>query len=77
MSMIDRALLLSHPRYHNKNINFIINTFLQNDYPLQFIFNTINLRLKTIINKRNNTHIIEENNNNIRNETNNNMSKTN
>jgi len=69
MSMIDRALLLSHPIYHNKNINFIINTFLQNDYPLQFIFNTINLKLKTIINKRNN--------NNIGNETNNNTSKIN
>jgi len=65
MSMIDRALLLSHPRYHNKNINFIINTFLRNDYPFHLIFDKINLRLKTMVNKRNNTHTNNENNNNI------------
>jgi len=77
ISMIDRALFLSHPRYHKKNINFIINTFLQNDYPLHFIFETINLRLKTIVNKRNNAHTIEENNNNNKNENNNNLIKIN
>jgi len=77
MSMIDRALLLSHPRYHKKNINFIINTFLQNDYPLHFIFDTINLRLKTFVNKRNNTHTNEENNNNISNENHSNIIKIN
>jgi len=77
MSMIDRALLLSHPRYHKKNINFIINTFLQNDYPLHFIFDTINLRLKTFVNKRNNTHTNEENNNNNTNKNNNNRIKIN
>jgi len=77
MSMIDRAMLLSHPRYHNKNINFIINTFLQNDYPLHFIFDTINLRLKTVVNKRNITHTNEAENNNINNGNNNNGMKIN
>jgi len=62
--MIDRAFLLSHPRYHVKNLNFIINTFLLNDYPFDFIFNTINLKLKTLFNKRTNT-LNGENNNNI------------
>jgi len=45
MGMIDRAFLLSHPRYHEKNINIIINTLL-NDCPLDFNFNIINLRFK-------------------------------
>jgi len=42
--MIDRAFLLSHPRYRVKNFNFIINMFLLNDYPLDFIFNTIKIK---------------------------------
>jgi len=37
MNMIDRAFLLSHPKFHQKNFNFIIDTLLSNDYPLQFI----------------------------------------
>jgi len=65
MNMIDRVFLSSHPRYHVKNLNFIINTFLLNDYSLDFIFNTINLRLKTLFNKRTNTPVNNVNNNNI------------
>jgi len=65
MSMIDRAFLLSHPSYHHKkNLSFIINTFLLNDCPLDFIFNTINLRLKTLFNKRTIAQINNVNNNN-------------
>jgi len=52
MSMVDRAVLLSHPKYHAKNLEFIINTFVQNDYPLEFIFNTINSRLRSLTKKR-------------------------
>jgi len=48
--MMDRAFLLSHPRFHQKNLNFIIETFLSNDYPLQFIFDTIHKRLKILFN---------------------------
>ncbi|KYQ58872.1 hypothetical protein ALC60_02120, partial [Trachymyrmex zeteki] len=43
---VDRAFLLSHPKYHKENLNFIIRTFLANDYPIKFIFNTFNSRLK-------------------------------
>jgi len=43
--MVDRAFLLSHPKYHTKNLNFIIEIFLGNDYPLNFIFETIYSRL--------------------------------
>jgi len=42
MNMIDKAFLLSHSRYYEKNLIFIINTFLLNDYPFNYIFNTVN-----------------------------------
>jgi len=44
--MSDKALLLSHPRFQRENLIFIINVLLNNDYPLKFIFDTINTRLK-------------------------------
>jgi len=46
IGMVDRALFLSHPRFQRDNLIFIINNLLNNDYPLKFIFNTINTRLK-------------------------------
>jgi len=52
ISMIDRVFLLSHPRYHQKNFNFIIDTCLSNGYPLGFIFDTISSRLRNLFNKR-------------------------
>jgi len=33
-NLVDRAFLLSHPRYHKKNLEFCINTLLDND-PLE------------------------------------------
>jgi len=50
--MIDRAFLLSHLKFHQKNFNFIIDTLLSNDYPFQFIFDIISTRLKTLFKKR-------------------------
>jgi len=62
--MIDRAFLLSHPKFQ-KNFNFIIDTLLSNNYPLQFIFDTISTRLKTRFKKRtkkqNNDDFTDEN----------------
>jgi len=52
ISMIDRVFLLSNPRFHQKNFNFIIETFLANGYPLRFIFDTISNRLKNLFNKK-------------------------
>jgi len=52
INMIDRIFLLSHPKFHEKNLNFIIETFINNYYLLQFIFNTIQTRLKSLFNKR-------------------------
>jgi len=57
MGTIDRAFLLAHPKYHEKNLRFIIDTFKSNDYPVEFIFNVINSRLRTLIKGRTNTPI--------------------
>jgi len=51
INMIDR-IFLPHPKFHERNLNFIIETFLNNNYLLQFIFNTIQTRLKSLFNKR-------------------------
>jgi len=53
--MVDRAFFLSHPKYHQKNFNLIVEIFLLNIYPLKFIFDMINTRLKYLIFKH--THI--------------------
>jgi len=52
--MMDRAVFLSHPKYHQKNFNLIVEILLLNDYPLKFIFDTINTRLKYLISKHTN-----------------------
>jgi len=52
MGMIDRYLLLSYPRYHDKNLKFIINILLENDYLPEFIFEMINSRLKILFHKQ-------------------------
>ncbi|KYN27975.1 hypothetical protein ALC57_02611 [Trachymyrmex cornetzi] len=52
MDMVDRAFLLSAPKYHRKNLIFVIETLLMNDYPLDFIFKTINERLKSLLYKK-------------------------
>ena len=49
--MVDRALLLSSPKFHYKDIKFIINILLNNDYLIDFIFNIINSRLKMMFHK--------------------------
>jgi len=41
-----RALLLSHPRYHEKNLCQVMETVLNNNYPLKFIFEIVYKRLK-------------------------------
>jgi hypothetical protein len=52
MGMVDRAFLLSDPHFHKKNIELIIGILLNNDYPVQLIFETINSRLKSLIYKQ-------------------------
>ncbi|KYQ58861.1 hypothetical protein ALC60_02132, partial [Trachymyrmex zeteki] len=52
-SLVDRAFLLSDFTFHKKNLTFIINILLDNDYPLTFIFNTVNQRIKNLLKTKN------------------------
>ena len=52
MDMLNRAVLLSDPKFHYSNIKFIICILLNNDYPAEFVFDTINSRLKYWFNKK-------------------------
>lgn len=47
IGLVDRAISLSHPIYHKKNLELCINVLLMNCYPLDFIFETIQSRLHT------------------------------
>ncbi|KYN09092.1 hypothetical protein ALC57_18803 [Trachymyrmex cornetzi] len=47
--LVDKALLLSHPDFHKKNLKLIIDTLLLNDFPLKFIFENIKKRINSII----------------------------
>jgi len=46
--LIDRTILLSHPDYHENNLISVVNTLLNNCFPLSLIFSTINKRIKTL-----------------------------
>ena len=48
MCLVYRAFLLSYPKYHKKNLEFIVNILLENDYPLDFIFKIIQERLRCL-----------------------------
>ncbi|KYN09366.1 hypothetical protein ALC57_18524, partial [Trachymyrmex cornetzi] len=47
-----RYLSFSHPKYYSDNFKFIIKTFLDNDYPMNFIFDSIDLRLKSLLKRQ-------------------------
>ena len=53
IGQLDRILLLSHPKFHEKNISNLIHTLLINGHPLEFIFSTIKNRIKTLENRIN------------------------
>jgi len=50
--MVDKIILLSHPRFHQKNLIESVRVLLNNGYPLPFIFNTIRSRI-TLHSKKN------------------------
>jgi len=52
LGLVDRAFLLSHPGFHQKNLEFVIETLVINDYPLNIIFKVITDRIKSLINKK-------------------------
>jgi len=53
--LIDRALLLSHPVFQQKNLEYAIKVLLDNAYPLDLIFQKTNHRIKDIIRRKNQT----------------------
>jgi len=57
-NLVDRAFLLSHPDFHQKNIELCIKLLLDNGYPLDLIFEKINKRLKKLITTTNHNKII-------------------
>jgi len=61
--LVDHVIKLSHPSFYEKNLKFCINILLDNGYPLDFIFNKINLRLKKLFVQRtvNATDLIDGN----------------
>jgi len=49
--MVDKVFRISYPKFHEKNLNLIIKTFIENNYSIEFVFETINNRLKTHLKK--------------------------
>jgi len=58
--LVNRAILLSHPNFQEKNLEYVIRVLIDNAYPLELIFNRINLRIKELI-KRGHTKKLEPN----------------
>lgn len=48
-SLVDRAVLLSQPQFHRKNIIFCIDTLLENNFPLPLIFKHVSIRIKKLL----------------------------
>ena len=44
-SLVDKVVSLSHPMFHQKNFDMIINILLTNGYPIEIIFDNIKKRL--------------------------------
>ncbi|KYM94600.1 hypothetical protein ALC62_14773 [Cyphomyrmex costatus] len=60
-SLVDRNLLLSDAVFHTKNLT-LIKILLDNDYPLSFIFDTINQQIKHLQRNRQTIHVEREDN---------------
>jgi len=52
MSIVVKTIVLSHPKFHENYLRFIVNIFLENDYPIKFIFDMINSRLKSLLKRK-------------------------
>ena len=69
-SLVDRAMLLSHPKFHQKNLIFIIDILNKNGYPLEFSFKHINNRVTHLLHTKLKTDqkILNNNGNNTKKE---------
>jgi len=59
-NLIDRAVLLSHPKHQQKNLELCIKCLLDNGYPLKIIFEHINRRIKTLFTNKLSSNINNE-----------------
>ena len=50
--MTDRAILLSHEKYHNENLNLVKETLVKNGYPLTLLNEKIANRYKYLLTDR-------------------------
>ena len=60
--LVDRALLLSHPKFHQKNLIFVVDILINNGYPIDFLFKHVNNRIKHLIHTKlnpSNTNLLE------------------
>ncbi|KYQ59136.1 hypothetical protein ALC60_01852 [Trachymyrmex zeteki] len=65
IGQLDRIFFLSHPEFHKKNIESMINILLMNGYPLDTIFSTINNRITKLSSRKNVYENIDNNNESI------------
>ena len=63
ISLINKVFTLSHPIFHTKNFNLVINILHDNCYPIEFVFGILRQRLKTLMfgNLNNVTHMDNDN----------------
>jgi len=50
--LVDKAILLSQPMFHQNNLKICIEMLSDNSYPLDLIFKEINRRIKKLLNKK-------------------------
>jgi len=51
--LVDRAILLSHPVFQQKNLEYVIKVLIDNLYPLELIFNKMAIRIKELCRRMN------------------------
>jgi len=50
LDLVDKTFFLSHLEFHEKNMNFIVNILIENDYLMEFIMKN---EIKYLIKKTN------------------------
>ena len=51
-SLTDRAILLSHDKFHSENLNLVKETLIKNGYPLDLLNDKIDMRYKLLMNNK-------------------------
>ena len=59
-SLSDRAILLSHEKYHNENLNLVKETLIKNGYPITLLNEKIAFRYKSPIRTKYHNRNIDE-----------------